>query len=68
MQEIEKLIEIKKRTGMSYETMARKIGVSFQTILRWINKGDKPGSLALTQIRRFIQEDERESRKESSQA
>ena len=68
MQEIEKLIEIKKRTGMSYEMMARKIGVSFQTILRWMNKGDKPGFLALEQIKKFIKEDEREGRKESSQA
>jgi DNA-binding transcriptional regulator YiaG len=60
MQEIEKLIEIKERRKLSYETMAYQIGVSFQTVLRWINKGDKPGSLALAQIKRFIEEDEAE--------
>lgn len=67
MKEIEKLIEIKKRTGISYEMMARKMGVSFQTILRWINKGDKPGSLAMAQIERFIKEDWREHRKENAE-
>lgn len=58
MKEIEKLIEIKKRRGFSYEQMAYKIGVSFQSILRWINKGDKPSSLALAQIKRFIKEED----------
>jgi len=58
MQEIKKLIEIKKRRGLSYEKMAYQIGVSLQTLGRWVNKGDKPSDLALTQIRRFINEDE----------
>lgn len=66
MQEIEKLLEIKNRRKLSYETMAHEIGVSFQTILRWINKGDKPGSLAMKQIRRFIEEDEAEIKRETS--
>jgi len=56
MEEIKKLVEIKNRTGLSYERMAYQIGVSFQTLLRWVNKGDKPGMLAMTQIRRFIEE------------
>jgi len=56
MDEIKKLVEIKKRTGLSYERMAYQIGVSFQTLLRWVNKGDKPGALAMTQIKRFIEE------------
>lgn len=60
MEEIKKLIEIKKRRGLSYEKMAYQIGVSFQTLLRWINKGDKPSDLALKQIKRFIEEDEAE--------
>lgn len=67
MQEIEKLIEIKKRRGLSYETIAQKIGVSFQSILRWMTKGDKPSVLALAQIRRFIKEDEAERRRENQQ-
>lgn len=56
MEEIEKLIEIKDRRSLSYEKMAHQIGVSFQSLLRWINKGDKPSDLALAQIRRFIKE------------
>lgn len=67
MQEIEKLIEIKTRRGLSYEMIAQKIGVSFQSILRWMTKGDKPSVLALTQIKRFIKEDEAESRRENQQ-
>lgn len=56
MEEIKKLVEIKKRTGLSYEKMAYQIGVSFQTLLRWVNKGDKPSDLALASIKRFIEE------------
>lgn len=58
MEEIKKLIEIKNRTGLSYEKMAYQIGVSLQTLGRWVNKGDKPSDLALKQIKRFIEEDE----------
>ena len=58
MKEIEKLIEIKNSRGLSYEVIAQKIGVSFQSVLRWMKKGDKPSVLALKQIQRFIQEDE----------
>jgi len=58
MQEIKKLIEIKKRRGLSYEKMAYQIGVSLQTLGRWVNKGDKPSDLGLAQIKRFIKEDE----------
>ena len=56
MQEIETLIKLKKDNDLSYEKMARQIGVSFQTVLRWMNKGDKPSDLALVQIKRFIEE------------
>jgi len=56
MDEIKKLLEIKKRTGLSYERMAYQIGVSLQSLLRWVNKGDKPSLLAMTQIKRFIEE------------
>lgn len=59
MEEIKKLIEIKKRRGLSYEKMAYQIGVSLQTLGRWVNKGDKPSDLALAQIRRFIEENGR---------
>jgi len=58
MQEIKKLIEIKKRTGLSYEKMAYQIGVSYQSLSRWVNKGDKPSDLALVVIKRFIEENE----------
>lgn len=60
MQEIETLIKLKIDKNLSYEKLARQIGVSFQTVLRWINKGDKPSDLALAQIRRFIKENEDE--------
>ena len=58
MDEIKKLVEIKKRTGLSYEKMAYQIGVSFQSLWRWINKGDNPSDLALVVIKRFIEENE----------
>jgi len=56
MQEIKKLLKIKKRKGLSYEKMAHQIGVSYQTLYRWVKRGDKPSDLALAQIRRFIKE------------
>jgi len=58
MEEIKKLIEIKNRKGLSYEKMAYQIGVSFQSLMRWVNKGDKPSDLALAAIKRFIEENE----------
>lgn len=48
-----RLLEIKRETSLSYEKLAYGIGVSFYTVLRWINLGMKrprPSSVRLLEI------------------
>ena len=54
MKEIDELIELKKIKNISYEKIAAQIGVSYQTVLRWMKKKNVPSDLALIQIRKFI--------------
>ncbi len=42
--------EIRKRTGLTQEKFAAKLGVTFPTINRWENGRAKPSPLALKQI------------------
>ncbi len=54
MEEIKKLIIILKKEDISLEIAGREIGVSFQTIWRWIEAKHIPSKLALKQLRKFI--------------
>lgn len=42
--------ELRKRTGLTQEKFAAKLGVTFPTINRWENRRAKPSPLALKQI------------------
>lgn len=58
IEEIEKLRQIMKEKGLTYEDTSRSLHVSFQTVYRWLVEGRKPSKLALWQIRRFIKKHE----------
>jgi len=58
MEEIKKLIIILKTQNISLERAAREIGVSFQTIWRWIDAKHDPSQLALKQLKKFIKSHE----------
>jgi transcriptional regulator with XRE-family HTH domain len=54
MKEIKKLKKIMKAHNISFERAAREIGVSFQTVWKWMNGIHKPSELALAQLKKFI--------------
>jgi len=58
MEEIKNLIIILKKQNISLEEAAREIGVSFQTVWRWIEAKHIPSKLALKQLRKFIKKHE----------
>ena len=59
MQELERLKEIMEEEGLSYEKLARILGVSLGTVMRWFQNKNKPSDLALIQIRKFINKHKR---------
>jgi len=54
MEEIKKLIIILKEQDISLEDAAREMGISFQTVWRWIEARHIPSKLALKELRKFI--------------
>lgn len=54
MNEIERLNKIRADRGISYELMARDIGVSMQTLRRWITGEFKPSLLGLMMIQKYL--------------
>jgi len=46
--------KIRKRTGLTQEKFAAKLGVTFPTINRWENSHVKPSPLAMNQIEAFV--------------
>jgi len=54
MEEIKNLIIILKKDNISLEDAAREMGISFQTVWRWIEARHIPSKLALVQLRKFI--------------
>ena len=54
MEEIKKLKIILKKYDISLEKAAREMGISFQTIWKWMNGKHGPSELALIQLRKFI--------------
>ena len=53
MKEIEALRKINK-SGVSVETISREIGISAQTIRRWLWGQNKPGQMALMLVRAYL--------------
>jgi len=58
MEEIKKLIIILKKQNISLEEAAREMGISFQTVWRWIKAKHIPSKLALKQLKKFIKKHE----------
>ena len=48
--------QLRKRTGLTQEKFAAKLGVTFPTINRWENGRAKPSPLALKQIEDLLRE------------
>jgi len=59
MQELETLKGIIKEKDLSQEKLARALGVSLNTVIRWFQNKSKPSDLALIQIRKFINKHKR---------
>jgi len=53
MKEIEALRKINK-SGISVEAISREIGISAQTIRRWLWGQNKPGQMALMLVRAYL--------------
>ena len=53
----QKLKAIRKEKGWSQERLARKIGVSFQTIHRWETGKFQPSQLAQEKIDRLLEKE-----------
>ena len=62
MQELERLKEIMEEEGLSYEKLARNLGVSLGTVTRWFQNKNNPSDLALIQIRKFISKHKKEEK------
>lgn len=54
MEIIKKIKKIMEEQGMSQEKAAREIGVSSNTVFRWIHGKNNPSDLGLLQIYKFI--------------
>jgi putative transcriptional regulator len=48
--------EIRKRTGLTQEKFAARLGVTFPTINRWENGRARPSPLALQKIEELLKE------------
>jgi len=58
MQEIKKLIIILKTQNISLEKAAGEMGITFQTVWKWIDAKHDPSPLSLAQLRKFIKKHE----------
>ena len=58
MEEIKQLITILKTKDISLEKAAREMGISFQTVWKWIDAKHDPSPLSLVQLRKFIKKHE----------
>ncbi len=51
-----------KQPGMTQIVLAKKLGVTRQTIHNWINKGGRPSQLAKREIARLQRKNKRKSK------
>lgn len=54
MKEIETLKKIKKRRGISLETMSKEIGINSRTLFRWFHGEDKPSIMGKSLIANYL--------------
>jgi len=52
--ELEMLIEFKKKSGFNYGKIARELGVHRQTVVGWFIGKSKPSPLAKEKIEQFL--------------
>jgi len=58
MEEVKNLIIILKIQNIGIEKAAAEMGITFQTVWKWIDAKHKPSQLALIQLRKFIKKHE----------
>ena len=51
----QKVRELRKKTGLTQEELARQLEVSLSTVKRWEDKGAKPTRLARRELKRLLQ-------------
>jgi DNA-binding transcriptional regulator YiaG len=61
MDEIEKLKFVLKKYNLSIENSSKEIGVTFRTMLNWLQKKHSPRGLSLSQLRKFIKKYENQN-------
>jgi len=54
MNELDQLRQFKEQEKISYEKLAHKIGVSYRTLFRWLNRDSKPSDMGLKVIKEFL--------------
>jgi DNA-binding transcriptional regulator YiaG len=56
--DVERLVQYRKKHGISLEKLAQLLGVSWMTVRRWEHKFHAPSPLAARQIATFLAEHE----------
>ena len=54
IKEVEMLKDFKKKSGWSFEKIAREIGVSHQTVMAWFSGKYIPNNLSRRAIKAFL--------------
>jgi len=52
--EIRELRDLRQRSGMTYEQIARQIGVSSMTVYHWLKRNQRPSAMARQLIRSYL--------------
>jgi len=55
MNELDQLRQFKDQENISYEKLAREIGISYRTLFRWLNGESKPSDMGLKIIKEFLE-------------
>lgn len=53
--EIKQLKKIKEQENISYDELARKIGVNLRNVYRWLKEDIEPGQMAMKLIQGFLE-------------
>jgi DNA-binding transcriptional regulator YiaG len=57
--DIRDMIKIKEERKISWETVAREIGVTLQTVFRWVKNKSLPSPMAVTIILRWVEKNKK---------
>jgi len=52
--DLERLKEFKKKSGLSYHRLANHLGVHYQTVISWFTRGATPSPMANERIQKFL--------------